>query len=590
MALGIAAMAAAQTPQGSAFTYQGRLSDNGSPATGAYDLRFALFDAASGGAQIGATSTLEDVAVNAGLFTVGLDFGSAAFAGNARWLEVGARPGASTTAFTSIGPRQRLTPAPSAIFGASAPWAGILNKPAGFADDIDNDSGGDITGVTAGAGLTGGATSGDASLAVGFGGSGAATTVARSDHNHTGTYSPTSHNHFGQSWSGSASPGLELATTGVTGLRGESGSALLGSRGLYGVATSTAIAATFGVVGEIASRTGAGVRGEALTTQGVAAGVWGEAAATNGRGVFGLTTSTVGPAYGVMGESRSPDGRGVWGQNTATSGLAFGVYGQTASPDGCGLCGTASTTFGDNYGVYGETDSNDGHGVLGIATSTLTGDAIGVEGRTNSVTGIAVKGVATATAGTAIRGEANPTTGFAGFFQGRVHVTHVLSTGGNVSVGGTLSKGSGTFKIDHPLDPENKYLFHSFVESPDMKNVYDGVAVTDAAGYATVELPDWFEALNRDFRYQLTVVDPDDADTFVQAKVVQTVAKSRFVLRTSAPGVQVSWQVTGIRKDPFAEAHRVQVEVDKPEDERGTYLHPAEWGQPESRGLMARER
>jgi hypothetical protein len=76
----------------------------------------------------------------------------------------------------------------------------------------------------------------------------------------------------------------------------------------------------------------------------------------------------------------------------------------------------------------------------------------------------------------------------------------------NVSIGGSLSKGSGSFRIDHPLDPANKYLYHSFVESPDMMNVYNGNVVTDKNGRATVALPDYFEALNRDFRYQLTVV------------------------------------------------------------------------------------
>ncbi|HET9314843.1 MAG TPA: hypothetical protein VFQ51_04600 [Vicinamibacteria bacterium] len=568
----------AQTPEGTAFTYQGRLTDGGSPASGAYDLRFTLFDAATAGSPVGSASTLEDVAVNTGLFTVALDFGSVAFDGSARWLGVEARPGASTGAFIAVGPRQRLTPAPSAIHSASVPWTGITGKPAGFADDVDDDSGGDITAVNASTGLTGGALTGDATLSVNFGGTGAAATAARSDHNHTGTYSPTNHNHIGQSWTGATSPGLEIVGTGATGLRAESSSATTGSRGLYGVASSTGVLPTYGVVGEINSRTGAGLRGEAISSLGITAGVLGLSASTLGRGVWGQVTATTGPAHGVVGQTDSSAGRGVWGQNTATSGLAFGVYGETASTTGCGVCATGSATDGPNYGVYGETNSRNGHGVFGIATTTLTGDPIGVEGRTNSVTGIGVKGLATATAGFGIWGESATTTGFAGYFAGRVHVA------------GMLSKAAGTFKIDHPLDPENKYLYHSFVESPDMKNVYDGVATTDDLGYATVELPDWFEALNRDFRYQLTVVDTEDGDVFVQAKVVKTVADHRFTLRTSAPRVVVSWQVTGIRDDAFARAHRVKVEEDKPDVERGTYLHPVEWGQPAARGVDARPR
>jgi hypothetical protein len=77
---------------------------------------------------------------------------------------------------------------------------------------------------------------------------------------------------------------------------------------------------------------------------------------------------------------------------------------------------------------------------------------------------------------------------------------------GNVTVTGTLHKGGGSFKIDHPLDPANKYLSHSFVESPDMKNIYDGVTVLDENGEAEITLPDWFSALNKDFSYQLTAI------------------------------------------------------------------------------------
>jgi hypothetical protein len=151
---------------------------------------------------------------------------------------------------------------------------------------------------------------------------------------------------------------------------------------------------------------------------------------------------------------------------------------------------------------------------------------------------------------------------------------------GNVKISGTLSKGGGSFKIDHPLDPANKYLYHSFVESPDMMNLYNGNVRTDQRGEAVVELPEWFEALNRDFRYQLTVIG-----TFAQAIVAEKVAGNRFTIRTSKPGVEVSWQLTGIRQDAFAEAHRIPVEELKPEGERGTFLHPRELGKPVESGL-----
>ena len=141
---------------------------------------------------------------------------------------------------------------------------------------------------------------------------------------------------------------------------------------------------------------------------------------------------------------------------------------------------------------------------------------------------------------------------------------------GDVAIAGNLSKGSGSFKIDHPLDPENKYLSHSFVESPDMMNIYNGNVIMDNDGAAWVELPEWFDALNIDFRYQLTCIGG-----FAQVYIAEEIVEGRFKIAGGSPGLKVSWQVTGIRNDPFAKMNRIQVEEDKPIEERGTYLHPA---------------
>jgi hypothetical protein len=140
---------------------------------------------------------------------------------------------------------------------------------------------------------------------------------------------------------------------------------------------------------------------------------------------------------------------------------------------------------------------------------------------------------------------------------------------GDVNVTGNLSKGGGSFKIDHPLDPANKYLYHSFVESPDMMDVYNGNVTTDQHGLATITLPEYFQALNRDFRYQLTVIGQ-----FAQAIVASEISGNHFTIKTNKRGVRVSWQVTGIRQDAFANAHRIPVEVEKPVQEQGHYLHP----------------
>jgi hypothetical protein len=162
-----------------------------------------------------------------------------------------------------------------------------------------------------------------------------------------------------------------------------------------------------------------------------------------------------------------------------------------------------------------------------------------------------------------IAGESS--TGFAGYFLGKVHVT------------GALTKPAGGFKIDHPLDPANQYLIHSFVESPDMKNIYDGVVVLDEAGEAAVQLPDWFEALNRDFRYQLTCIGQS-----APVYIAEEIANNRFTIAGGRPGMKVSWQVTGIRKDPYAQAHRIEVEEEKEPPLRGSYLYPELYGKPDS--------
>jgi hypothetical protein len=153
--------------------------------------------------------------------------------------------------------------------------------------------------------------------------------------------------------------------------------------------------------------------------------------------------------------------------------------------------------------------------------------------------------------------------------------TQAAYFGGNVSLTGNLTVGgTKNFKIDHPLDPTNKYLCHSCVESADMMNIYTGNVTTDAQGNACVSLPEWFESLNRDFRYQLTVVGQ-----FAQAIIATEVKDNKFSIRTDKPSVKVSWQVTAVRQDPWAKAHPLVVEEEKPLDERGHYLHPEVYNQ-----------
>ncbi len=292
-------------------------------------------------------------------------------------------------------------------------------------------------------------------------------------------------------------------------------------------------------------------------------------------------------------------------QSQLSSGTSYGIYakGTNSTLWNSGLYGETGETAPWNYGVMGLAATNIGNyngGVIGYAYGAGTGTNVGLEGyaensSTTNIgvavnTGLLATGTATknygvhtvvqkadtaygvfATApntggawnvgvyGTASGG----TTNYAGYFSGDVVVT------GNLSVTGSISKGSGTFKIDHPLDPANKYLVHSFVESPDMLNIYTGNVVTDAQGYATVELPGYFESANTDFRYQLTPVGQ-----FAQVIIKEEVSGNKFVIQSDIPNVKVSWTVTAVRNDPYARANRIEPEVEKPESERGKYLHP----------------
>lgn len=296
----------------------------------------------------------------------------------------------------------------------------------------------------------------------------------------------------------------------------------------------------------------------------------------------------------------------LWGEyNGTTNANAIGVFGNSRPSGGFGIGGffeggnigvraynDGARVNQDYFGLFasstGATNSNFRYGVVGVADSAagqigVSGEAVGqfyTGGINVGVRGIGdglttnygVFGVAnntTATTNYAVYGlAASTTSNYAGYFSG------------NVAVTGSISKGSGTFKIDHPQDPENKFLIHSFVESPDMMNIYNGNITTDAKGFATVTLPDYFDALNREFRYQLTVMG-----TFAQAIIKEKIAGNKFVIQTNQPNVEVSWQVTGVRKDPYANANRVVDVVEKSAEEKGKYLHPELYGKPSKLGI-----
>jgi hypothetical protein len=176
LALGSAAPGFAQGALGSAFTYQGQLTESGQPANGLFDVQLCLFDSPGNPVALACAADFNDVPVEGGKFALAPDFGAAPFAGQQRFLELRVRPGASVGSYTILSPRQLVRATPEALRAAvagAAPWGGLSGVPAGFGDGVDNDSGGTVTSVTAGTGLSGGNITGSGTIGIANGGVGA---------------------------------------------------------------------------------------------------------------------------------------------------------------------------------------------------------------------------------------------------------------------------------------------------------------------------------------------------------------------------------------------------------------------------------
>jgi hypothetical protein len=418
---------------------------------------------------------------------------------------------------------------------------------------------GTITGVAAGTDLTGGGNSGNVTLNVDT------TKVV------TGVTAGTDLTGGGTG----GTPTLNLDTTKVPQLSGNN--SFTGNQSVSGSLTATSFSGNGASVTNV----------NAVQLGGLAPAAFAQLAAYD-QFTVGLSVTTSSNNDGLDSIANAPNYSGVGGFSLATSGSGVGVLGATRSASGIGVAGDGGTGVqgnstlccngpGGNFVGFQAAPGSSEFGTDGVDATGGSGDP-----NVSSVGGIGVHatggngaGFGTDGPGGAFQGgsganfgggdgiDAYPGSGFAGYF------------GGDIQVTGSIFAGTKDFKIDHPLDPANKYLVHASVESSEMMNIYTGNVTTDAQGEATVQLPEWMEALNTNFRYQLTVIGQ-----FAQAIIGRKIENNQFQIRTNAPNVEVSWQVTGVRQDAFAKAHALVVEEEKEERLRGFYLHPELYGAP----------
>ena len=253
---------------------------------------------------------------------------------------------------------------------------------------------------------------------------------------------------------------------------------------------------------------------------------------------------------------------------------------------GIGVKGESTTLFGVWGEAIGFTDPVSGQHIPGVGVTGESAEGVGVRGRCAS--GVFDLFTPNFSRGVGVHGTGGPNgCGVAGV--GGFGVVGVVAPGssppnniaglflGDVVVFGTVYAANKAFRIDHPLDPQNRDLVHAAVECSEMKTMYDGIVTIDDSGEATVSLPEWFEALNKDFRYQLTAVGAPATSLHIAKEIDQ----NEFVIGGGTPGLKVSWQVTGVRQDAWAKANPVRVEQDKLVEGgiRDIYTDPSQWMQ-----------
>lgn len=556
--LALASSALAQ-PLTTTFTYQGELENGGSPAIGLHDLRFRLYDALSGGAQQGPTLCADNIAVAAGRFSVLLDFG-ASFAGQRRFVEIEVRQDtgadcSNIAGFIILGPRQELTTTPHAAFAlqsanatsaATAANATQLNgQPASFYTDAAN-----LTGTLPG-GLLSGAYAGTVNLsnpANVLAGSGAGLTNLNAASLATGTL-----------------PDARLSVN----------IPRLNSPNTFGSATSF-----LGNVGIGTSATGAPLE---IRTELPIVVLRDPGTASEQAGYISFRNISSETAWVGFGSAGSPD---------------FAVV--NARPGGninllpfSGSVTIGTTVVSDNRLLTVDSGTSRCASFLSL-TEAATVVALN---QSTSGQAEAITAVSSGTGGIGVLAAALSGTGAVYGLFANTSITNSNATAVHAN-GRLTASGTKSFRIDHPADPSRKYLLHYCAESDEVINFYSGNAVLNESGEATVQLPSYFAAINRDPRYTLTplgaampllhIAAEIDGSALAVGNVVaagEPIPACSFRIAGGIPGARVSWRVDAVRHDRWVQNSGAPVEVEKIGFEFGTYQHPEFYGEPDVKAV-----
>lgn len=529
----------ATSAQDTAITYQGQLQQSGEPFTGTANLEFRLYSQLSGGSQVGPTQTRSSWPVEDGLFQVELDFGLSAFTEQVRYLQVRVNG-------TNLAPRQAIRPSPMALFAL-----GGNEGPAGPAGPAGPPGASPFT-----------LSSGNAVYTAGSVG--------------VGTTSPVSPLHVSDamSWeegsllrlSNSSDQGssISLATGFQTWRVGQNRPGGTGPADAFFIYDESADSnrLLINTAGNVGIGTLSPVARLAVQPSGNFS--WDQG---NGRGDFAVSDGVYGFSVGVSTGGGGAGRVRLWSQGGQQS-ISLGT------PDAGSVLNVLNNsrvgihTFSPDGVLHVQQPASATNLATILATTSTSGGTIGVWGQTNTTTGTGVQGTATTTSGLnyGVLGVTSSSSGFGVFSEGRFGAS-----------------GTKSFVIDHPFDPENQYLQHYSAEGPEPQNIYNGTVTLDGRGEAWVELPDYFIAINRDPRYQLTCIG-GFAQIFVADEIDFQSDVSRFRIAGGRPGLKVSWEVKAVRDDPYVRTYGSPVEVVKPESKRGTFLHPELYGQPRERG------